>query len=456
MDEIAARKTCWVAAIHSVEGARPLLPARLPEATNGRLVEQFDRLAAEHRELSEFNSNPVIPNWIPWVIPAVALIFGLGTNVFSKSGQINLISFPVFSLLAWNILIYALLIVGAAKPASGLWKPLQAWLARGSDSLHGTGESAVSGVIPWLMIRKEFFRRWIPQSQALISERIKVNLHLAAIMAALGVVLGMYLRGLAFEYRAGWSSTFLNGESLEQFLRFTLGTAAWVSGIELPNADRLAQLSWSQGSKGENAATWIHLYAVTCLLFIGLPRLLLALGSAGKAGRLQAEFPLDVNALGLTPAPDMALEDRSNPKAKQICVIPFNLELKPKDRELIRLFAFGEAGGPVNIDYREKIDYSEIENYFAAFTPAAPEAHRTVLMFNLSATPEHEVQGDAIKLLQEKVPGERLLVYLDGDAFTKRFGGDPDFSNRLTKRKESWVNFLKTYALNPLFMRADA
>lgn len=455
MDEIAARKTCWVAAIHSVESARPLLPARLPEAANGRLVAQFDRLAGEHRELSEFNSVPVIPSWIPWALPIIALILGLGTNVFSRSGQINLISFPVFGLLAWNFIIYALLIVGVAKPVSGLWKPLQSWLIRGTGSMTGTIENATSGVIPWFQIREEFIKQWIPQSRKLLSEHIKANLHLAAVMAALGVVLGMYLRGLAFEYRAGWSSTFLNGESLETFLRVTLGTAAWVSGIELPNAERLAQLSWAQGSEGENAAIWIHLYAVTCVLFIGLPRLLLALGSAGKARRLQVEFPLDINALGLTPAPDVALEDRSNPKAKQICVIPFNLELKPKDRELIRLFAFGEAGGPVNIDYREKIDYSEIESYFAAFTSAATEAHRTVLLFNLSGTPEHEVQGDAIKLLQEKVPRERLLVYLDGDAFTQRFDDDPDFPSRLTKRKESWSNFLKTYGLKPVFMRAD-
>lgn len=456
MDEIAARKTCWVAAIHSVEGARPLLPARLPEAANGRLVEQFDRLADEHRELSEFSSVPVIPSWIPWAIPIIALILGLGTNVFSRSGQINLISFPVFGLLAWNFIIYALLIVGVAKPVSGLWKPLQTWLIRGTGSMPGTIENATNGVIPWFKIREEFIKQWIPQSRKLLSERIKVNLHLAATMAAVGVVLGMYLRGLAFEYRAGWSSTFLNEESLESFLGITLGPAAWVSGIELPAADLLMELSWSQGSKGENAATWIHLYAVTCVLFIGLPRLLLALASAGKAVRLQQEFPLDINALGLTPAPDVALEDRSNPKAKQICVIPFNLELKPKDRELIRLFAFGEAGGPVNIDYREKIDYSEIESYFAAFTPAATEAHRTVLLFNLSGTPEHEVQGDAIKLLQEKVPRERLLVYLDGDAFTQRFDGDPDFPSRLKTRKESWSNFLKTYGLKPVFMRADS
>lgn len=455
MDETAARKTCWVAAMHSVEAVRPLLPARLPEAADGGLADQFDRLSDAHRELRNMDSLPGTPGWLPWLLPAIGLCAGLATNAFAQSGRINLISFPVLGLVIWNLAVYLLLLFKAAQSRQPVNSFFLEWLMNRIRQPNENESQTDSSPIPWPQIREKFLSLWLPQSRVVVIEHIKTNLHLAAAAAAMGVVAGMYVRGLAFEYRAGWSSTFLNGQSLESFLHFTLGPAAWFAGIELPDSVHLDSLSWSGGSKGENAASWIHLYAVTCLLFIGLPRLLLALGSAGKARSFRANFPLDLNALGLTPEPDVALEDSSNPKAKQICVIPFNLDLESKDRELIRLFAFGEAGGPVNIDYRAKVDYAEIEEYFTSFRPATRDAFRTVLLFNLSSTPEHEVQGDAIRHLQEHIPQERLLIYLDGDAFTKRFSADPDFQERLRTRKESWANFLKTYDAKPVFMRAD-
>lgn len=451
-----------MAAINSVDPARPLLPARIPEADDGRLADLFDKLAAQHPTLADYDRHLKCPSWLPAALPIVGFVLGITAEAFSSAGRINLIAFPIFAMLAWNFAMYFLVLARSFAPpdATGAGHGIGGWLAAKYEAFVSpvgviSPRTAPAGV-PWPDVRREFLPLWFRQVRPVLMERIKVNLHLATIAAALGLIAGMYLRGLAFEYRAGWSSTFLNAESLATLLRFTLSPAAWITGIQLPDAVHLKQLSWSTGSKGENAAQWIHLYAATCILFIGLPRLILALTSASKVARGQCDFPLDLNAIGLGTGPGQPLEDSNNPKAKRICVIPFNLDLGPKDRELVRLFTFGEAGGPVNLDYREKIDYAAIDEYFAAFSSAEPEPFRHVLVFNLATTPEDEVQGAAIKLLQERTANDRLLIYLDGESFVQRFGQDSDFASRLDRRKDNWTNFLQTYRLKPVFLRAEA
>lgn len=460
MDETAARKTCWVAAINSVEPARALLPGRLPEAEDGQLAEQFDKLAAKHSSLSAYDRHLKCPAWLPAALPIIGFVFGITADAFSSSGRINLIAFPIFAVLAWNFAMYLFAFARSIMPdevdtgAHGLGN----WLATKYEAIVSplsvlTNRSDKEGP-SWSDVRREFLGYWFNQQRPILMERIKVNLHIAAITAAIGLVAGMYLRGLAFEYRAGWSSTFLDAESLESLLRFTLSPAAWVTGIPLPDAAHLKLLSWSTGSKGENAAMWIHLYAATCILFIGFPRLVLAYSSASKVANWQRNFPLNLNAIGLASGPGQPLEDASNPKARHICVVPFNLELEPKDREIVRLFAFGEAGGPVNLEYRDKVDYADIDEYFAAFKVSEPEPFRHILLFNLATTPEHEVQGDAVKAMQQRTTKDRLLVYLDAESFVLRFGEDSDFEERMFKRQENWTKFLQTYGLKPVFLRA--
>lgn len=458
MNQDEARKTCWVAAINSVDAARPLLPARLPEAADGRLAELFDRLADDHSELKGMDRQLSAPTWVAFLLPIVAFILGLGSDVLSSSGKINLIAFPIFVVLAWNLAMYLLLLSNAVRGTEPDLSTagFKGWLARKYEQIASPGDRpAKPGVVPWNEVHRQFVSHWFGQSRGLLIERIKVNLHVAALVAALGLIAGMYLRGLAFEYRAGWSSTFLNAESLATLLGILLSPASWVTGIQLPDAGHLELLAWSTGSKGENAARWIHLYAATCILFIGLPRLVLALASARKADQYRTEFPLDLNAIGLAVGSGNPLEDSANPKAKLFSVIPFNRRLDDQDLELIRLFAFGEAEGPVNLDIRDSIRYDEVEEYFREFKTPRPEPFRYVLVFNLAATPENEVHGDVVRRLQERATTERVLIYVDGHSFVDRFRGDGDFGERLESRKQDWMNLLKLHEVKPVFLRAD-
>jgi hypothetical protein len=86
------------------------------------------------------------------------------------------------------------------------------------------------------------------------------------------------------------------------------------------------------------------------------------------------------------------------------------------------------------------------------FEPADP-AHAHAVVFNLTTTPEAEVQGQLLAGLRDRV--ERLLVYLDGGAFTERFGTAPDFAERLATRRALWTRFVEQYGLKPVFLRAE-
>ena len=51
-------------------------------------------------------------------------------------------------------------------------------------------------------------------------------MHALAAALALGLIGGMYLRGLVFDVRAGWQSTFLDAGSVHAFLATALAPAS--------------------------------------------------------------------------------------------------------------------------------------------------------------------------------------------------------------------------------------
>lgn len=449
MNEATARRIVWLAAIQEVPGARDALPATPPTAgaTDGEWREAFAGAARRQPGLESMDRDCEIPGWLAIALLLLAFLSGVLTETLSAGGRVNLIAFPLLALLMWNLGVYVRLFFGPAPEldphgATGF----RSWLADRCEAWLGAGAGASED--PWNRVRRVFLQRWFNHARPLLQSRVALALHLSAAAAMVGLVAGMYWRGLGFEYRAGWSSTFLNGESLRALLGIVLGPAAWVSGLGLPDAAALDRLAWSRNPEGENAARWIHLYAVTAALYVGLPRLLLALAAAGRVRRLRQDFPLDPAALGFASVAAGA----SIHRARRVSVLPFNLDLSPKDREVLRLFAAGEAGGPVQLDVQERIGYADVEEVLAAFQPDA-DTHAHALVFNLSTTPEAEVQGELIAGLRDRV--ERLVVYLDGAAFAGRFRDTPDFAERLMNRRAAWTRFLDTHGLKPVFLRAD-
>src|SRR5690606_26956090 len=90
------------------------------------------------------------------------------------------------------------------------------------------------------VIAHRFAAAWTQATGPLTAARLARTLHLAAATLAFGAIIGLYLRGLVFEYRAGWASTFLDPGQVGALLKLVFGPAALLTGIELPDAARLA------------------------------------------------------------------------------------------------------------------------------------------------------------------------------------------------------------------------
>ena len=67
---------------------------------------------------------------------------------------------------------------------------------------------------------------WARVAAPLYAARAARILHLAAAALALGVIAGLYVRGLAFEYRATWESTFLDPAQVRALLAAALAPGA--------------------------------------------------------------------------------------------------------------------------------------------------------------------------------------------------------------------------------------
>jgi hypothetical protein len=169
--------------------------------------------------------------------PAVigtALVLGLMTNVLGPRRQINLLSFPILGLLGWNVMMYvAMLGVAVTRLAggrrggepldddeeealaprslsthlSGLFLKGALWRRLHGHRFTGSGTEGGRRITAKAMVR--FGALWHRHAGPLLTARVRRTLHLGALAMMLGVIGGMYVRGLAFEYRATWESTWL-------------------------------------------------------------------------------------------------------------------------------------------------------------------------------------------------------------------------------------------------------
>ena len=211
--------------------------------------------------------------WHPaWVVLALVLGFaaGLAVDQLGPPQRVNLLAPAVWAVVAWNALVYLALLL--PSPVAGL----RGLLAR----LFQRGEGDVAAL-------------WARHAAPLVMHRLALVLHAAAGALALGLVAGLYLRGLVLDYRAGWQSTFLAAPAVQAALDVLLTPARWLTGIAVPD---IAPLRVGPGGDARaSAAPWIHLLAATLALAVVLPRLLLA-GLAGLRARRAAQrfaLPLD-------------------------------------------------------------------------------------------------------------------------------------------------------------------
>jgi hypothetical protein len=391
-------------------------------ATAERFLARRARLAAQRLDERGVTADVDRPlRWLVLAVPA-ALLLGVLSDSVAAAERINILAPPLLGVLAWNILVYAALLATALRrprPAAAATGPLRRWLLAWAGRV-AAGTPAVA----------RFAADWARAAQALHGARLAAVLHAAAAAFALGALASLYARGLVFEYRAGWDSTFLSPASVQQLLAIVLGPAAQWSGMPLPGAGEIARLRFSEGG-GENAARWIHLHAITLAAVVILPRLALAAFAAWRARRLAAALPLALDEAYFR----RLLQGRSG-RALSVQVLPYSYHPAPELRSGLRTVLERRLASTVALDVAEPVALGgEDELQLDADSAAVP-----VALFSLTATPERENHGAFVRALARARAG--LIVLVDESGFRHRFEGG-DGAERLQQRRSAWQRMLQ-------------
>jgi len=132
-----------------------------------------------------------------------------------------------------------------------------------------------------------FCALWHRLAAQLLEMRVRRMMHLAALSIVVGVVIGMYIRGFTFDYRATWQVQLLGQAQLEMLLGWMIGPAAALHGVVMPPVGSIRLTP-------DEAKLWLDLYATTALLFVVLPRAGMAAYTAWRCKRLASELPLNL------------------------------------------------------------------------------------------------------------------------------------------------------------------
>lgn len=392
-------------------------------------------------------SSPALPRTLhhrgkllAWILPMAAFVAGAAMHDLGPGNAVNILAFPLLGMLLWNLVVYAVLAakrLHRGRTAPGAPDPgLRGMLARRLTSAAAIAAQGTDGGVSARALAR-FAADWIERSAPLAAARATALLHLCAALLAAGTVAGMYLRGLVFEYRAGWESTFLDPRAVEWLVGAVLAPAAALSGIDLPRGEQWQALRFSPAQPGENAARWIHLHAMTAGLFIVLPRLLLASASWLAARRQAADFPLPPRG---DPYFRRVLAAASG-AAATVQLVCYSYHLPAAARRALERLLREELGEGVRVPDPRVIDYGGEDEYLdeIAGSNAAP-ADWLVLVFSLAGTPEHETHGRLCDGLARQVRGghgaRRFFVLVDETAYRSRIGDGA--AARLEQRRRAW------------------
>lgn len=391
--------------------------------------------------------------WTP-LFAVTALVFGIAGHALGPSQRFNVLQMPLLGVCLWNFVVYALVARAAFKRSpggSGSAAP-SGW----SGWLYGAARLVFEKIIhiglkrhgpaaePTAKALVIFGREWKSVAGGLVAKRLLTAMHVAAAALAVGLVIGMYLRGLTAKYEATWESTFLGRDHVESLLRFLLGPASLLTGVKIVVPGESATVG---------AASWIHLYAASAVLYVVAPRLLLAMVAARSTKVAAKKIDIDLSHpyfRRASAAVGIPLEVSSSH------TIAFSFHPPPRTREnvndmSVRLFGPRvRLADPIVVEYADERD--DVRKKLAAH--AADPKDRSaawVLLFSLTQTPEFEVHGRFADELQKDIASREKLVVIDISAFVAQ---TPDPARR-EGREAAWKAVLDQVGIRPIFINFD-
>jgi hypothetical protein len=402
------------------------------------------RIAARHAVVDSVLALAGGGAWVRWLLVALALFIGFGLSALDGTRQIDILSFPLFGLVLWNLAAYGVLAAAALRktdPGSTRSRWLSTSLAHMSVSRASrmiARSRAFDATLSEAMGR--FIDQWYETVKPLLVLRAKRVLHLAAASVGIGLIIGLYLRGMAMDYRAGWGSTFLDVRDVHTLLAIVYQPALLLTGLTLPDVAHLETMRWQNGG-GDNAARWIHLLAATVAIFVVVPRLLMALVSSASIWRMSRRLPMP---------PDLTRYYRkafAEGERSVGTVVPYAYE--PTQNALARLrTVLAEAhGGQFALDVQPLVRYGDEDEFLAAFKARDALLPETlVVLTTLAATPEDENHGALITELRDWLaassPQTHLVIVVDEGPYASRMSAEAGTSTRVDERRALWREFI--------------
>jgi len=451
MDERRAREVTLLEAFETAQPASPswsdddrrwadrvALEAAMPGSAPAAFVatragHALQRLGPREPALARAQAQPA---WRAGGLVAIALIafaLGIAADALDGGRRINLLAPPFWGVLGWNLAVYALLL---ALPLVRLARrrPLRRgpivraveMLLRLRRRLPSAASGGAAGAA------RRYAGLWLARSRGLSLLRAETALHIGAAALALGLVAGLYARGLVLDYRVGWESTFLDPAAAHALVTTVLGPAAALSGIALPDAATFAALRIAPGppEAGAPAAPWIHLISLTLALVVVVPRGVLALAFGFAAAWRSRRFVLPLHE----PYFQRLLRLGAGGAAR-VVVVPYAATPSPQATLGLRALLAATLGDTSRLDVRiaplvpfgaEDVAPGEI---------GADTTH-AIALFDLGATPEAEHQTRFLHTLAGALPkGTAVAAIVDAAAFARRFAG---LDGRVAERREAW------------------
>ena len=442
----AAELVRWQAAERGERASAEAFVVKRAELLAAKLAERFPKAM---RTLEALRWRP----WIGVLVPVLAFIAGAAAEHIADRHRVNILAFPLLGLLVWNVVVYVLLIANAGRAFATHSGRKPGWLQR---QLAGAGNKLagrLSGPLSGSLTR--FVRDWLQRSSPLAIARAERVLHGSAALLALGAIAGLYVRGLVFEYRAGWESTFLDANAVHGILAFFLQPAAALIGLPFPGIEEIAALRWGSGSAGENAARWIHLYAVTAMLVVVVPRFVLAALAGWRERRLAAHFPLSLDE----PYFRRVLSSWRDAPAR-VRVVPYAYTPGEAAIDGVRRLAAHLYGDNVQLHAAPPVAFGDEDTLAAQVSEPSTssksgESDLVIALFNLSSTPETENHGAFLDALKAQTQSP-VAMLVDESPYRRRLGGQSGTNARLAERRQAWTGLAATRGLTAVFADLEA
>ncbi len=371
---------------------------------------------------------------------ALALLTGYWFSDLGQVGEFNLLALPLVGLLAWNAVVIVLgvfyeLMPSTSSSGRGGW--VAEVLAHGISRISKATKEPESGVAEKVRSRYEELA-W-PLAWRRLQMRLRMWLHVAAALLAIGGATALYTRGWSHEYRAVWESTLLAESSDAQaFFETLFKPASKVLRTPVP-LDQIAGMHRTLGrvEKPAPALPWIHLYAGTLLVLIVLPRFLLAgLGVA----RCHQSIGRQARALGWAGYLRNLLRAVEG-GSERIQVLVHAVEPTAAHREVWDRGIRERFGGMARAEYL-RIPAGDEDEFAAAWQPASASL---VMLFNMATTHEAEVQrrlvADVRQRLLTKHAEPELVVLLDGTSLAGRWSPE-----KIAGREQLWSQMVEGLA----------